>query len=195
MLALVSDFNQNSSVPPPPPPPPAPPTPFGYSAPGAAPQGYPLPGTGLAGGQPAQKPPRPSVPAGSWLLIIGGVLLIAGSFLNWFTLEGEKFTGFSGSGSDTKDGPVFVFFGVLAFGFGLAQLLARRVLAVAILAIIFAVFAVLAAIVDLRDVADAMDLSDTFGFAASQGPGLWVVLVGSLLALAGGVATLAKRRR
>ena len=199
----MSDFSQGPSFPPTPPPPGPPQSPF--AAPGAPqapagyppqgyPQGYPVPGYAQVPGA-VVKPPRPAVPVGSALLIVGGVLLIAGSFLEWFAIEGTKYTGFSGSGSDTKDGPVFVFFGVLALGFGIAQLMARKVLAVAILAIVFAALALFAAIADLGDVSDAMDLAKVIGVDASQGPGLWVILVGSLVALAGGIATTAKRRK
>jgi hypothetical protein len=142
-----------------------------------------------------QKPPRPAVQVGSMLLIAGGVLLILGSFLEWFNIEGESFNGFSGDGeNEVKDGPVFVFFGLLALGFGIAQLMAKRVLAVAILAVVFASFALLGALADLGDVSDLQDLADTFGAEFSQGPGLWVILLGACAALAGGIATLAKRR-
>lgn len=157
-------------------------------------QGYPVPGYAPVPGA-LVKPPRPAVQAGSLVLIVGGVLMIAGSFLEWFSVQGTKYTGFSGSGDDMKDGPVFVFFGVLAIGFGLAQLLARKVLAVAILSIVFAALALFAALADLGDVSDAMDLAKLVGVDASQGPGLWVILVGSVVALAGGIATTAKRRK
>jgi hypothetical protein len=152
-------------------------------------QGYaPVPGV-------AVKPPRPAVPVGSILLIIGGALMIGGSFMEWFSIAGTKYTGFSGEDGDTKDGPVFVFLGVLAAGFGLTQLLARKVLAVAILAIVFAVFALFAALADIGDVADAMDLAKLYSIEASRGPGLWLILVGAAVALGGSIATTAKRRR
>lgn len=217
----MSDFNQQPGVPTPPPPaapapfaapgapgapqapfaapgapqPPAGYPPHGAPQPGYAPQqGYPVPGYAAYPGV-AVKPPRPAVQVGSLLLIVGGVLMIAGSFLEWFSIQGESYTGFSGEGSDTKDGPVFVFFGVLALGFGIAQLMARKVLAVAILSIVFGALALFAALADIGDVSDAMDLAKLIGIEASQGPGLWVILVGSLVALAGGIATTAKRRK
>ena len=201
MLAAMSDFNQTPNVPMAPPAPPAPPqAPFGapappppasvYAQPGAMPPGY-----SPMGAVVAQKPPRPAVTVGAVLLIAGGALSILGSFLNWFSIEGENYTGFSGDGGDTKDGPVFVFLGVLALGFGVAQLMARRVLAVAILAVVFASFALLAAFADLGDVSDAMDFAEAIGIEASTGPGLWIILVGAMISLGGGIATLAKRRK
>jgi hypothetical protein len=87
---------------------------------------------------------------------------------------------------------VFVFLGVVLGGLGIAMLAARRVLAVAIIAVVVAVFAVLAAIVDLNDVNDLHGLLDE---NFTVGPGLWVVLLGSLVALGGSIAALAKRRR
>jgi len=142
-----------------------------------------------------EKTLRPTVTVGAALLVAGGALLILGSFLDWFSLEGESFTGFSGEGSETKDGPVFVFLGVLAIGFGVAMLAAKRMLAVAISGVVFSTLAVLAAFVDLGTVSNLGDRLDLSGAEFAHGPGLWVVLLGGLLALAGSITALAKRRR
>ena len=164
-------------------------------APPPAPGYAPPPGYAPYPAAPAQKPPRPAVPNAAYLLIAGGVLLIIGSVLNWFTLFGEKYNGFSEVDGSQKDGPAFVFFAVIAIGAGITFLAAKRVLAVAIIAVVFLVFSVFAAIADISDVNDAMDIADIAGFDASQGPGLYVVLLGSVLGLAGGIVALAKRRR
>lgn len=195
--------------------PPAPPQPAGFGAPPppapfAAP-GLPVPppapgwsGPPMAGGYPlppAQtKGPRPKVTAGSIALIAGAVLLVVGSFLNWAEVDLGDFgsTSFNGFASDggTKDGPVFVFFALVLGGFGIAMLAARKVLAVSILSVVFAVLAVLAAVADLKDVSDLeSDLGGFGGFEVQVGPGLWVVLLGALVALGGGIATLAFRRK
>ncbi len=197
MLASMSDFNDTPGIPPPPSAaapspfgaPSAPPPPASYAAPV-----YGAPGFYPVGGPPAQKPPRPAVTVGAAMLVLGGVILIAGSFLTWFSVMGENYSGFSDGDGGTKDGPVFVFFGVLAVGFGVAQLLARRVLALGILAIVFAAFALIAALADIGDVSDVVNLAEGLGIDASSGPGLWVILVGAMVALAGGIATVAKRR-
>ena len=190
MLPAMSDFSSDPYQPP------APPAPAGFSpAPPPPPMGGYPPAPGMMPGMTMGKPPRPAVTVGAALLIAGGVLLILGSFLNWFSFEGTDYNGFSGEEGDTKDGPVFVFFGVLAAGFGVAMLAAKRMLAVAILGIVFSAFAVFAAFADLADVADAKDVAEVFGIEFSQGPGLWVVLLGGLLALAGSITALAKRRR
>ena len=187
----MSDFNENSGVPTPPMG--AAQSPFAAPAPPALPT-YSTPGYPAVGGMPTAKPPRPAVTVGAGLLVLGAVLIIAGSFLTWFTILGESYTGFSDGDGGTKDGPVFVFLAVVLLAFGIAQLAARKVLAVGILAILFAVFALLAALADIGDVRDAMDLAESFDVDASSGPGLWVILIGSLIAMAGAIGTVAKRR-
>lgn len=128
------------------------------------------------------------------MLVGGGALVILGSFLTWFTILGTSYTGFSSDDSGSKDGPVFLVLGLLVLAFGIAQLVARKVLAVGILAIIVSVLSLVAALADIGDVSDAVDLAGTLGVDASSGPGLWIILFGSLVALAGAIATVAKRR-
>ena len=201
MLATMSDFNEIPSVPAPPTgstpspfaAPSAPPPPASYGAPGYVAPGYGAPGFPV-GGVPAQKPPRPAVTVGAGLLVLGGVLLIAGSFLTWFSVLGESYTGFSSGDSGSKDGPVFVFLGVVVLAFGIVQLMARKVLVIGILAIVFSALALIAALADISDVSDVVDLADAVGIEASSGPGLWVILIGALIAMAGAIATVAKRR-
>jgi hypothetical protein len=140
------------------------------------------------------QPPRPAAPVGAYLAIAGAILLIVGSFLTWFSVGDMDVTGFTDDFGDTKDGPVFVTFGVLFLAFGITTLLAKRVLAVAIIGVVLAVLAIMAGLADYGDVTDAEDL---FGDSAtfSAGPGLPVIIVGGLLALAGSIVVLAKRRR
>jgi hypothetical protein len=123
-------------------------------------------------------------------MISGAVLMIIGSFLTWFTIGGADVTGFSELGGEDRDGPVFVGFAVILAAFGITTLAARRLLPIAILAVVLASFAVIFAFADYGDVNDLEDL----GFVES-GPGLPVVIIGSLIALAGGIVAVAKRRR
>jgi hypothetical protein len=202
----MSDFDQQLPQAPPPPPPPtfgappaaapfgaptgAPPAPGWYGPPGAVP-GYPLAA--------AAKPPRPPVVVGSVMLLAGAAMLVVGSVLNWFSLSGfgldSSYNGFAGDGSDTKDGPVFVFLALVLGGFGLTMLIARKVLAVAILSVVFALLAVAAAVADVMDVRDFKEEMGGFDVSVTIGPGLWVVLAGAVVALIGGIATVAARRR
>ena len=192
----MSDFNEIPSAPPPPMgstpspfgAPTAPPPPASYGGPAYGAAGFPLAGV------PGSKLPRPAVTVGAGLLVVGGLLLIVGSFLTWFSVLGESYTGFSSGDGGTKDGPVFLFLGVVVLAFGIVQLLARKVLAIGILAIVMSALALLAALADIGDVSDNMDLADSVGIEASTGPGLWVILIGALIAMAGAIATVAKRR-
>ena len=190
MLTAMSDFNENPGVPSPPTG--ATPSPFAAPAapspPASATPGFPVDGL------PTAKPPRPAVTVGAGMLALGGVLLFAGSFMKWFTVDGESFTGFSSGDGGSKDGPIFVFLGVVVLAFGIAQLVARKVLVVGILAIVFSALALLAALADIGDVRNVVELADTIGVEASSGPGLWIILIGALIAMAGSIATVAKRR-
>ena len=191
----MSDFNEIPGVPPPPagaaPSPfaaPAPPPPPSYSMPPYGVSGYPVMASG-------SKPLRPAVTVGAALLVGGAALMILGSFLTWFTILGVSSSGFSSGDDDgSKDGPIFLVLGLLLLGFGIAQLAARKVLAIGILAIIVAVSGLFAVLFDLSDVSDSVDLADSIGIDASSGPGLWIILIGSMIALAGAIATVAKRR-
>ena len=112
-------------------------------------------------------------------------------------LFGESFNGFS-SAIDitgekvTNDGPVFAFFAILAIGAGITFLAARRVLALAIVVLVFEVFALFAALADIGDMSDLKDLG---GSDVTTGAGLYVVLIGTLVAVAGNIVAIAKRRR
>ncbi|MGI9052570.1 MAG: hypothetical protein ACR2HQ_07980 [Ilumatobacteraceae bacterium] len=137
------------------------------------------------------KPPPPPCPIGAWLMIAGGVVIVIGCALPWFTILDETVNGFSDFGNDeASDGYVFTVLAVIVAAFGITTLAAKRLLPIAILAVVFASFAVVGVLADLGDLAD---LSDVFDI--SIGVGLPVALIGSLAALAGGIVALATRRR
>jgi len=142
------------------------------------------------------KPPRPVVTIGAALMIAGGALMILGSFLNWFEIDGERFNGFSsdGEGDGIKDGPFFAVLGGLALAFGFVQVASKKVLALGIIGIVASAIGLVAGFADLSDVNDVVDFGEAFGFDAAAGPGLYVVVLGSVLAIAGSIATVAKRR-
>jgi hypothetical protein len=125
-------------------------------------------------------------------MIGGAVVIVVGSFLTWFTIGGVDITGFSELGGEDRDGPAFVAFAVILAAFGITTLAARRLLPIAILAVVFAAFAALIAFADYGDITD---LEDDPVFSVEAGPGLPIVIVGTLVALAGGIVALAKRRR
>jgi len=152
--------------------------------------------------QSAPKGPRPPVVVGSLLLLLGGLIIVVGTLLEWASFSSteffgfdDSFNGFGSSGDGTKDGPVFVFFASLAIAFGITQLIARKVLAVSIVAVVSAAIGLLVSIGELASVTHDIDTLRAFdGIEARLGPGLWVILLGSVVALVGAIATLAKRR-
>ena len=75
-------------------------------------------------------------------------------------------------------------------GFGITTLAARRLLPIAILAVVFASFALIFALVDYGDISDLEEVG-----LVEAGPGVPIVILGALIALAGGIVALAKRRR
>ena len=135
-------------------------------------------------------PPRPKAPTAAWLLIGGAAVIVLGSFLTWFTIGGEDISGFSELGGEDRDGPAFVVFAVILAGFGITTLAARRLLPIAILAVVFASFALIFALVDYGDISDLEDVG-----LVEAGPGVPIVILGALIALAGGIVALARRRR
>jgi hypothetical protein len=138
------------------------------------------------------------VPIAAVLLLIGAVLTVVGSALPWVKAAGETINGFTrGDTEDSvNDGPVLTFIAVLLAGFAITFLVAKRVFVLAILSVVFASFVILIGAADLGDAQDVRDFFRVFGDEdASVGAGLPVVIVGGLVALAGGIVSLAKRRR
>jgi hypothetical protein len=123
-------------------------------------------------------------------MIGGAVLMVIGSFLTWFSIDGQDVTGFTELAGDERDGPAFVGFAVILAAFGITTLAARRLLPIAILAVVFAGFAVIFALADYSDISDLEEIG-----IVEAGPGVPIVIIGSLVALAGGIVALAKRRR
>ena len=179
-----------SSPPPPPPPPP------GYAAShGAAgfpPAAFP---SGPPAGEAGAKAPRPAVPVGSWITLLGALALALGSFLTWYRLAGTSIDGFDIDDPDSTNGGILIFFAVVMAGFAVTGLLARRVLAVAIIAMVMSPLGLLMVASALTDGSDLKTLSGFAGTEFSWGPGLWVALVGSIATVAGSIVALSKRRR
>lgn len=135
------------------------------------------------------------MPVAGYLLLGGAAVAVLGTLLNWYSLEGVDVNGFTDADDGGRDGPAFVVLAVILAGFGVTLLAAKRVLAVAILAVVFASFVVLAGFADFSDLNDRAELVEAFGGEVDIGPGIPVVIVGGLVALAGGIVALATRRR
>lgn len=155
---------------------------------------------------------RPLVMVGALFLVFGGTLLVVGTVLPWITssatsLEGattvtveESVNGFSSQLSSTGDGMLFAVLGLVLVAFGVLQLWLGRLAAVAIAAIAVGSVAVIttldkiAALKDERDTLEKAMVLFTEERSVSFGAGPWLMLVGAVAAVAGGVAIVAKRR-
>ena len=136
------------------------------------------------------RPPRPATP-------VGGALMVAGGHRRRRLLPAlargppnESINGFDEGPDDVALGPGLIFLAVVVFGMGITTLAARRILAVAIIGIVAAAFCLAAGAAQLADYSDFADF-----VGGDIGAGLVVVVVGSLIALAGAIVTTAKRRR
>lgn len=203
-----------TTPPPPPPPPPSTPDgpsgqPFGQPAPPApvppppAPPAYPSaapgypPGPGY-GYAPQGKPPRPRVPVAGALLLVAAVVVMVGCFLPWVSFAGGDLNGFDDGfylDEEVYDAPAALaaFGAVLLAAFGITLLAAGRVLAIAIISVVAAglgLFVALFYLVMCSDMVDDLSLLD-----ASVGVGVILQPIGALLAIAGGIVALVKRRR
>jgi hypothetical protein len=158
----------------------------------SGPGGLPLTGTpGYGAALTAQAPANPLVK----VLALGGAALAAiGSFLPWATVSGG-FVDISKNGMD-GDG-VITLVGALIFG-GLAawSLLGSWSKGRMIGALVVAVLVTLIAVIDIADVASRFSDIDTeaLGLDVSIGIGLWIVLLGGLVGVAGCVMALVTAR-
>ena len=121
--------------------------------------------------------------------------MIAGSILHWFDLDGVSFNGFT-SGLDSVTnvrGGIFDVVGAVVLGFGITQLLARRVFALGIIGAVLSAIGLLVGLKALSDVSDLVDFGRLFGADVSTGPGLYVAVAGGVLGTIGSIATVAKQ--
>jgi hypothetical protein len=139
------------------------------------------------------KPPRPGSPVGGWLMIVGALVAGLGAFLPWLTdtIFGD-INGFDEGPDDAALGGGVIFFGLVLLGMGITTLAAKRILPIAIIGIVSAALLLL---VGAAQLADYSDWTDFPGNDAEIGPGLPVVVLGSLVALAGAIVTCARRRK
>ena len=145
---------------------------------------------GMAGYGVAPTVQAPANPLVKVLALGGAALAVIGSFLPWATVSGG-FVDISKNGMD-GDG-VITLVGALTFG-GLAawSLLGSWSKGRVIGALVVAVLVTLIAVIDIADVASRFSDIDTeaLGLDVSIGIGLWIVLLGGLVGVAGCVMAL-----
>ena len=144
------------------------------------------------------KPPRPAIPVAGWLMIAGAALVIIGTFIPWKTAGSQSINGFDEYVTLTDEGiltqtpgGIFIFFALVMLAFGITALAAGRVLAVVIIGIVVAAGLALFSAGELAIYGD----NDNFYGGGDLSAGIPVMLVGSLVALAGSIVGCAKRRR
>lgn len=115
----------------------------------------------------------------------GGVLVTLGSFMPWATITAPLIGTVTRSGMDgNSDGHYTIWFGLLILGLGAARF-ARDHLALRIPIVVLAVLAFLFGAIDLAAVNEKMSgLSNAYAWA-STGPGLYVIVLGGVVAAVG----------
>jgi hypothetical protein len=133
---------------------------------------------------------------GGALAIAAGALIMLGSFLPWVTVH-AVFLGSLNKNGTEGDGIITLLFGLAMFLYGVARLVTRGLPKVFVITP-FAIAVVTAAIAlyDMVDVQSHIgDLqSEAEGLVTADiGVGLWIVLIGAILAAAAGVLLLSER--
>lgn len=121
--------------------------------------------------------------------------MIVGSILNWFDLDNEAFNGFASGleGVTNVKGGIFIVLGALMLGFGITQLLVKRVLAIGIIGAVASSLGLLVGLKALSDINDLVDFGRYFGAEVATGPGLYVAVAGGIVATIGSIVTVVKQ--
>ncbi len=140
--------------------------------------------------------PRPQVKTGAGLLMAGAVLHIVAVFLPWYEGAGITLRGMDDYITDKGEslpapGKVWIVVGAILLGLGVASYFFGRQLAVAIIAVIVAAGGVFTS---LLGVGAAKATRDRLG-DGDAALGAYIGIVSILVALAGSIQILAKRRR
>ena len=164
-----------------------------YPLPASAPA--PAPGAaGFAAAGPVSSAPVAAgwqwTPA-SGLLLGGAAVTVLGSVLPWATVD-AGFESVDVSGTDA-DGVVTIVLALAALAFGIPGLL-KRSKGLLITSLVATVLIVLVALVDIGDVSSVAE-EVGFGVEATVGIGLWLVLIGGILAVVGAVMAVRNRTK
>lgn len=166
---------------------PAPPGPWatgtGGSWPAAGPAGFAPPGA-------SAKPGPPASPVVKAIAPIGAVLAAIGSVLEWASVD-AGFTTVTKNGLDA-DGALTLPASLIFGGLALSALIKVWSMGRMIGALVLAALVALIAVVDIADVSSRFSDLEAQGFEidASVGIGLWLVLVGAIVGVAGCVIAL-----
>jgi hypothetical protein len=150
--------------------------------------------------QPTPQPPSPPptssglmqnpVVPGATMTLLGGILIILGSFLPWLTATAPLVGTISRNGMEGGDGIITLILGVITILIGVTQLTATNLpMLLHRSPIVTGAIAGIVAIINYLDaqqrIEDAREESELI--AASVGAGIWTLVVGAVLAIVGGV--------
>jgi hypothetical protein len=146
--------------------------------------------------QPTAQPPPPArsglmrnpVVPGATMTLLGGVLIVLGSFLPWLTATAPLVGTISRNGMEGGDGIITLILGVVTILIGVTQLTAtnlptllqRSPIVTGAVTAIVAVMNYLNVQQRIEDVREESEL-----IAASVGAGIWTLVVGAVLAIVG----------
>jgi hypothetical protein len=126
---------------------------------------------------------------GAVFTLLGGILIIVGSFLSWMTVVGNMgavdISGMAGG----RDGVITLVLGVIVLGIGLVRLASRVYPFLQLVPVIIcgAITLVIGA-ADLQNINAWVNSNpDTYHFIRSTGPGPYLVIVGAIVAIVGGL--------
>ena len=143
------------------------------------------------------KGPRPKANVGAIMLMVAGAAHIAGVFLTWYSGPGvqslkglDTFAGPDGIGDLPNPGLIWLVIGGLLLVLGAITYFAGRIFAVAVIAVFVAIGALFDAILGFGAVKNQRFIAE-----GDVGPGVVIGTVAALVAIAGAIQVLAKRRR
>lgn len=167
--------------------------PYGYPQPGYGPAGYPAP-PGYPGYPTPTGAPKVSVPWTGAVLALSGLLIAIGSFMTWVNTNVGGDSTIAGTDGD-RDGKITVVFGVILLALGVLILARQGRLWVSIVGTVLSAITVLVALADIGDISDKNDTAQSIGIGhLDVGPGLVMIMIVSLAALAASIVAICVRR-
>jgi hypothetical protein len=132
---------------------------------------------------------NPVVP-GATMTLLGGVLIVLGSFLPWLTATAPLVGTISRNGMEGGDGVITLILGVVTILIGVTQLTATNLpILLQRSPIITGAISGIVAIINYLDVQQRIEdvREESELIAASVGAGIWTLVVGAVLAIVGGI--------
>jgi len=146
----------------------------------------------------AARGPRPEAKVGAVMLMVAGALQILGALLPWYQGAGVTANGFdefpTPEGNVLQSpGRVWVAIGLVLFGLGLVTYIRRRIVAVGVTALVVATIGLFTSLLGVGAARNMRDL--TYGGQGGPATGAFVGIISIVVAIAGAVQVLSRRRR